>query len=181
MAPKSQIRRSLRYLVQPPTWSTAPPPSSGCGPAEERRQRHRRPFEHDKEGLPEAAASRLAPQDTLCPRTSQGWWGCSPCQRPSWHRPCAATSRAWPWHLASALEDSPPGQGCATGGGAAPLCSPDAGFSTRDRTEALHAWDHYPPELRAKTTSAGSQLDPLSKAAHTRPGSDFTHTGPGGW
>ena len=65
MAPKSQIRRSLRYLVQPPTWGTAPPPSSGCGSAEERRQCHRRPFEHDREGLPEAAASRLAPQDPL--------------------------------------------------------------------------------------------------------------------
>lgn len=181
MGPKPQIRRSLRCLVQPPTRGTAPPRSSGCGSVEERRQRHRPPFEHDREGLPEAAASRLAPQDILCPRTSQGWWGCSTRQRPSWHRPSAAISRVRPWHLASALEDSPPGQGCATGGEAAPLCSPDAGPSARDRTEALHTGDHHPPELRPETTSAGSQLDPLSKAAHTRPGSDFTQAGPGGW
>lgn len=80
-----------------------------------------------------------------------------------------------------ALEDSPPGQGRAPVGGAASLCSPDAGSPTRDKTEVLNTRDHYPPELRPGTTWAGSQLDPLSKAAHTWPGSDFTQAGPGEW
>lgn len=80
-----------------------------------------------------------------------------------------------------ALEDSPHGQGCAPVGEAASLCSPDAGSPTKDKTEVLNTWDHHPPELRPGTTWAGSQLDPLSKAAHTWPGSDFTQAGPGEW